>query len=155
MITSLSTAASNPLIVTSPSVATGTPFKNSTEYSKISPAAAAVTVPEERSTVGEPESAGWSIDLRLTLDASETPFNVIVLVLSFVLPKVTTVSPLISEATSTFVVPPVAYAAAESEEPYPPRRTIVSELASKPVIMTFPSFASVTDPLESKVTSYR
>ena len=121
-------------------------------YEGTSSAAAAVTVPEERSTVGEPESAGWLIDLSETV--SETPLSVIVPVLSLSLPKVMTVSPLILEAISTLEVPPSAYAAVDCEDPYPPRRTIESELASKPVIITFPSSPCVTAPLVSKVTSY-
>ena len=56
----MSVAASNPAIVTSPSMATGTPFKNFTEYSNISPASSALTVPDERSIFGEPSSAASS-----------------------------------------------------------------------------------------------
>ena len=68
-MTILSVAASKPVIVTSPSIATGTPFKNFTEYSKISPALVATVVPEDRSTLGEPVSVvGSSRDLILTLE---------------------------------------------------------------------------------------
>ena len=78
------------------------------EYSKISPWLVPATVPEERSTVGEPASAASLTELILTLEESETPLSVIVEVLSFALPIVITVSPLISPATSTLVLPPVA-----------------------------------------------
>ena len=115
--TILSVAASKLLIDTSPSIATGTPFSNLTEYSNISPAEAAVTAPEDKSTTGLPVSAAWFIDKTLTLEASETPFSVMVWVLSFTLPIVMTVSPLILEAWSTFVVPPVTYVLVESEDP--------------------------------------
>ena len=52
--------ASKLLIVTSPSVATGIPLANFTEYSNTSPSAAASTVPEDKSTLGEPSSASSS-----------------------------------------------------------------------------------------------
>ena len=68
-----------------------------------------------------------------------------------------TVSPFISETTSTLVLPPVAKAEGEPAGPGAPapRKIISSALASKPVITTFQSFASVIDPSEAKVTSYK
>ena len=75
LITNLSTLASKPEMVTLPSVATGTPFINLTEYSKTSPASAAVTVPEERSITGAPASAASSTELMTTDDESDTPFK--------------------------------------------------------------------------------
>jgi len=93
-------------MVALPSIATGVPFKNFTEYSKISPAEVLATLPLERSTFGEPASAA-SVEVFITTeDDSETPFSVIVPVKSLSLPRVTIVSPLISEATSTFDDPP-------------------------------------------------
>ena len=149
LITNLSTFGSNPLIVTSPSVATGTPFINLTEYSKISPAELAVTEPDDKSITGAPESADPSAELITTPEESDTPFKVIYPVLSLSLPSVITVSPSIVEATSTFVEPPD-----ENSEGAPdPLNVIVSLAVSKSEMMTFPSSPLVTAPPEN-VTSY-
>ena len=113
-------------ITTSPSVATGLPFKKFTEYSKISPAAAAVTVPDDKSTFGAPSSAAPSSVLITTEEESETPFNVILPVLSLSLPRVITVSPSILDATSTFDEPPDT----KSEGAPVPLKVIVSFAAS-------------------------
>ena len=147
-ITSLSTATSKPVIVTSPSIATGTPFKNLTEYSNISPASEAATVPLERSTFGAPASAE-SEDV-LIVTSSETPLRVIVPVESLLLPRLITVSPSILVTTSTFEEPPDVKDAGAPV----PLRTRTSLLASKPEMITFPSLAEVTDPLVAKATSY-
>ena len=136
-------------MVTLPSVATGTPFINLTEYSKTSPASAAVTVPELRSIIGAPESAASSTEFRTTEDESDTPLRVIVPVLSLSLPRLITVSPSMFEATSTFDVPPEV-----NDEGAPePLSVIVSLAESKSVIITFPSSPLVTLPPEN-VTSY-
>ena len=151
MRTILSVAASKLEIVTSPSIATGTPFKNFTEYSKISPASAALTVPEERSITGEPESAASSAVLITTLEESDIPVRVIEPVESLSLPNVITVSPLISEATSTFEDPPEV-----NDDGAPvPLKVITSLAASKPEMITLPSADEETDPLELNVTSYK
>ena len=107
MITILSTFASKFSILTFPSVATGTPFINLTEYSNISPASEAATVPEDKSITGAPASAASSTAFTTTDEESETPFRVIEPVLSLSFPIVITVSPSIFEATSTFDDPPV------------------------------------------------
>ena len=95
----MSTAASKPEITTSPSIATGTPFKNLIEYSKTSPASAAVTVPLDKSTTGAPESA--ASDDVFIVTSPETPLRVIVPVESLSLPSEIIVSPSILVATST------------------------------------------------------
>jgi hypothetical protein len=66
------------------------------------------------------------------------------------LPRVTIVSPFISEATSTLVVPPEVKDAGAPV----PLKTRTSLLASKFEIITLPSLAEVTDPLAAKETSY-
>ena len=151
LITILSIAASKFVIVTSPSIATGTPFKNFTEYSKISPADELATLPLDKSIFGGPASAASSAVLITTDDESETPLRVIDPVASLSLPSVTIVSPFISEATSTFDEPPEV----NVEGAPVPLRTRTSLLESKPEIMTLPSCAEVTDPLAAKVTSYK
>jgi hypothetical protein len=69
---------------------------------------------------------------------------------SLSLPRVTIVSPLISEATSTLVVPPEVNVVGAPA----PLNTRTSLLASKSEIITFPSLEEVTDPLAAKETSY-
>ena len=146
----MSVLTSKSSITISPSVATGLPFKKFTEYSKISPAAAAVTVPEDKSTFGGPSSAAPSSVLITTEEESETPFNVILPVLSLSFPRVMTVSPSMLEATSTFELPPD-----ENSEGAPePLNVIVSFAASKSVIITLPSSPLITA-LPEKVTSYK
>ena len=83
LITILSVAISKLFIVTSPSLATGTPFANFTEYSNTSPSLEASTVPEDRSTLGDPSSASSSAVVIETEEESETPFKVIEYVESF------------------------------------------------------------------------
>ena len=135
LITILSIAASKFVIEVFPSIATGTPFKNFTENSKISPADELATLPLDKSITGEPASAASSAVLITTVDESETPFKVIVPVASLSLPRVTMVSPLISDATSTFDDPPEV-----NDEGAPvPLRTSTSLLASKSDIITLPS----------------
>ena len=56
-------------MVTLPSVATGTPLINLTEYSKTSPASEAVTVPDDKSTFGAPSSAAPSSELITTVES--------------------------------------------------------------------------------------
>ena len=121
---------------------------NLTEYSNTSPASAAETVPEERSTTGAPASAASSTELITTDDESETPLRVIVPVLLLSLPRVITVSPSILEATSTLDDPPEVKVAGAPE----PLNVIVSLVASKSEIMTLPSSPVVTE-LPEKVTS--
>ena len=135
-------------MVTLPSVATGTPLINLTEYSKTSPASEAVTVPDDKSTFGAPSSAAPSSELITTVEESETPLRVILPVLSLSLPSVITVSPSIVDATSTLEEPP------EVKDPGAPEplSVIVSLAASKSVIMTFPSTPAVTA-LPENVTS--
>ena len=88
-ITILSIAASKFVIVAFPSIATGTPFKNFTEYSKISPADELAILPFDKSILGEPASAA-SVEVLITTELeSETPFKVIVPVESLSLPRVT------------------------------------------------------------------
>ena len=144
--------------MTSPSIATGTPFSNLTEYSNISPASVAVTAPDDKSTTGLPASASSSTVLRTTEEESLTPVRVIVPVLSLSLPRVITVLPFISEATSTLEDPPAEKSAGDPEAPVDPAplRTMISELVSKSEITTLPSRLDKTeDPLELKVTSYK
>ena len=126
-------AASKPLIVTSPSIATGTPFSNLTEYSNTSPASVAVTEPVDKSVTGLPASAASSTVLITTEEESLTPVSVIVPVLSLSLPKVITVLPFISDATSTLDVPPAEKSVGDPAAPAEPapRRTITSEAGSK------------------------
>ena len=151
LITILSMAGSKFSIVVLPSIATGTPFRNLTEYSNISPADELVTLPLDKSILGEPASAASSAVLITTEDESDTPFKVIVPVASLSLPRVTMVSPLISEATSTFEEPPEENVAGAPV----PLKTSTSLLASKLEIITLPSWAEVTDPPAAKVTSYK
>ena len=151
LITILSIAASKFVMVTLPSIATGTPFKNFTEYSKISPADELATLPLDKSILDEPASAASSAVLITTEDESETPFRVIEPVASLSEPRVTIVSPLMSEATSTFDEPPEV----NVEGAPVPLKTSTSLLASKSEIITLPSCAEVTDPLAANVTSYK
>ena len=74
-------------MVAFPSMATGTPFKNFTEYSKISPADELATLPLDKSITGEPASAASSTVLMTTEDESDTPFKVMVPVESLSLPS--------------------------------------------------------------------
>ena len=127
-------------MVTLPSVATGTPLINLTEYSKTSPASEAVTVPDDKSTFGAPSSAAPSSELITTVEESETPLRVILPVLSLSLPSVITVSPSIVDATSTLEEPPEAKDPGASE----PLSVIVSLAESKSLIMTFPSAPVIT-----------
>ena len=137
------------MIVTSPSIATGTPFKNFTEYSKISPASEAVTVPDDKSTFGDPASAAPSNVFITTEEESETPFRVIDPVALLSLPRVITVLPFISEAISTFDPSEVKDAGAPV-----PLKVIVSFVASKLEIITLPSAVLVTAPSDANDTSY-
>ena len=121
---------------------------NLTEYSKISPSEAAVTVPDERSTLGAPASAEPSSEFRVTVDESDTPFKVMLPVLLLSLPRVITVSPSIVDATSTFDEPPDENVPGAPD----PLSVIISLAASKSVIITFPSSPVITE-LPEKVTS--
>ena len=98
---------------------------------------------------GAPASAASSTELITTDEESETPFKVIVPVLSLSLPNVITTSPSMFEATSTLVEPPEVKDAGAPA----PRKVIVSFDASKSVIITLPSAPVITEPPE-KVTSY-
>ena len=149
-------AASKPLIVTSPSIATGTPFSNLTEYSNTSPASVAVIEPDDKSVTGLPASAASSTVLITTEEESLTPVSVIVPVLSLSLPRLITVLPFISEATSTLDTPPAAKSAGDPDAPDEPapRRTITSDAGSKLAIVTLPSRLERTEePFELNVTS--
>ena len=147
----MSIAASKPVIVTAPSIATGTPFSNLTEYSKISPAEVDATEPDDKSIFGEPASAASFNVVTLTREESETPVNVIVPVESLSLPKLIVVSPSIVETISTFEEPPELKLAGAPV----PLRAIVSVAGSKPDIKTLPSDAVVTEPSFAKLTSYK
>ena len=70
---------------------------------------------------------------------------------SLSLPRVIIVSPLMSEATSTFDDPPEVSDAGAPE----PLKVITSLAVSKSVIITLPSADEMTDPLELKLTSYK
>ena len=85
------------------------------------------------------------------VEESDIPFSVIEPVALLSLPSVIIVSPFISEATSTLDAPPEVNDAGAPA----PLNVMLSLLASKPVIITLPSLAEVTDPLELKVTSYK
>ena len=96
-------------------------------------------------------SAASSTVLITTDEESETPLRVIEPVALLSLPNVIIVSPLISEATSTFDDPPEVNDAGAPV----PLKVITSLAVSKSVIITLPSADEITDPPELKLTSYK